>query len=331
MVSQLTSSITLDSLSKLPKSSVAVCAFDAGAASHMAAWLAPLHPHLRLCLGGPAEELFRARLGSSMPPMCSLDQALDDAKVLISGTGWATDTEHEARVLARAKSIPIVAVLDHWTNYAERFCFHNHQCLPDVIWVADLEAYSKAKAIYPAIPVIRLSNYCMQDICATAKRIRRSRKLELPIMPAKRLLYLLEPVRVPWQVPEEIPYINHLDPGEFQALRFFLQTIPCMVELGIVAPTEEIASISLRLHPSEPTDKYNDIVNELSEYLPIQLDPCTDLAESLACSDIAFGCETQALAVAMECGLPAYSTLPPWAHECRLPHRALGHLRSLSD
>ena len=83
----LTYFITLDSLSQLPNASVAVCAHDAGAASHMAAWLAPFQSKLKLCLAGPAEQLFTSRLEIDTGSFLTLEDALAGAQVLISGTG----------------------------------------------------------------------------------------------------------------------------------------------------------------------------------------------------------------------------------------------------
>ena len=82
----------------------------------MAAWLAPLQPQLRLYLAGPAKKLFLNRLGASAHFVSTLEEALDGAQVLISGTGWESDLEFVARRLARQRGIPSVAVLDHWLN-----------------------------------------------------------------------------------------------------------------------------------------------------------------------------------------------------------------------
>ena len=113
MAIQSISSITPASLSCLPKASVAVCAHDAGAASHMAAWLSELQPQLRLWVAGPAQRIFCAKLRNVTCFPQSLEEAISGAQVLISGTGWASDLEHRSRQLASEFGIPSVAVLDH--------------------------------------------------------------------------------------------------------------------------------------------------------------------------------------------------------------------------
>ena len=326
----MTSSITPASLSQLPKASVAVCAHDAGAASHMAAWLAPLLPQLRLCLAGPAEPLFRARLESATGSFHNLEAAIAGAQVLISGTGWASDLEHQARQLARQRGIPSVAVLDHWLNYRERFQREGEEVLPDALWVADAEATALAKAAFPNLPVLQLPNHWLEGLCSAVHAIRSSAAgHRQPRRPARRLLYLLEPIRVPWPAAACQSPDNTSAAGEVQGLRYWLQQLPHLIDQGWVAPPDELEALALRPHPSEPAGKYDALIADVAATWPIQLDPAPGLAEALAWADATFGCETQALVAAMACDLPAFSTVPPWAPPCRLPQASLHHLSLL--
>jgi len=291
----------------------------------MAAWLAPLQPQLRLCVAGPAETLFRARLGTTIVSYPTLEEALASAQVLISGTGWASDLEHRARRLASQRGIPSIAVLDHWVNYIERFQREGDRQLPDALWVADAEAAALATAVLPSVPVLQLQNLWLKGICTTVQRLRR-KKDPRPRKPARRLLYLLEPTRVAWNShPNRVS-----EAGEFQSLHYWLRQLPHLIELGWVAPKHELESLALRPHPSEQIGKYDAWITGVTSSWPIQLDRALALEESLAWSDAAFGCETQGLVAAMACGLPAFSTLPPWAPPCRLPHSSLMHIRHLT-
>ena len=303
---------------------MAVCAHDAGAASHMAAWLAPLQPQLRLFLAGPSDRLFRAQLGASIGSFPTLEKALAGAQVLISGTGWGSDLEHRARRLARQQGIPIVAVLDHWVNYRERFQRDGEEQLPDALWVADAEAAAIANADFPDLPVLQLPNHWLESLCSAVHSLR-SKSNPQPRRPARRLLYLLEPIRVPWsQGPG-----GASEAGEIQGLRYWLQQLPHLIEQGWVAPEHKLEAVALRPHPSEPVGKYDAWIAEAASSWPIQLDQSPALAEALAWADAAFGCETQALVAAMACHLPAFSTVPPWAPPCRLPQATLHHLSRL--
>ena len=144
--------------------------------------------------------------------------------------------------------------------------------------------------------------------------------------PARRLLYLLEPIRVPWPggpAPQE--------PGELQGLRYGLQQLPRLADGGWIAAPDQLEALALRPHPSEPPGKYDSLIREAATTWPIQLDQSGGLAEALAWADATFGCETQALVAALSCGLPAFSTIPPWAPACRLPQASLQHMSRLEE
>jgi hypothetical protein len=279
----------------------------------MAAWLAPHAQQLRLYLAGPAQRLFKAEAQTH-----NLEACLAKAQLLISGTGWASDLEHEARRLAKQRGLPSVAVLDHWLNYRERFQRNGEEVLPDQLWVADAEAEALARRTFPGLPVLRLNNHWLEELCQTVSKHRRE-----PVQrPARRLLYLLEPVRVNWPHPSK-------EPGELQGLNYWLSQLPLLIEQGWVVPQDQLEALSLRPHPSEAPGKYSDWIRTAAEHWPVELDQAGRLAESLAWTDAAFGCETQALVAAMACELPAFSTVPPWAPPCRLPQASLHHLHQL--
>lgn len=326
MTNKLTSFTTPASLSQLPDASVVVCAHDAGAAAHIAAWLEPLQQKLRLCLSGPAELLIRSKFGSEAFYITNLDEELQRAQLLISGTGWESDLEHRSRLLASQFGIPSIAVLDHWVNYSERFEREGVEQLPDALWVADEEAAALAISVFPSVPVFQLQNHWLESICKAVQDIRFSAEsIPQPRRPAKRLLYLLEPIRVAWSQTSG----NASELGEFQALRFWLQQLPRLIDGGFIAPLGELEALALRPHPSEPIDKYDSFISEASSDWPIKLDRSPGLAAALAWTDVAFGCETQALVAATACNVPSFSTIPPWAPSCRLPQRSLHHLNRL--
>ncbi|HVL41422.1 MAG TPA: hypothetical protein VM348_04635, partial [Brevundimonas sp.] len=144
---------------------VAVVAHDAGAANLILAWLAAAPSGLkrvRPVMAGPAAALWAARFPDGPVPV-ALEAALEEANSLLSGTGWASDLEHEARRLARARGIPSVAVIDHWVNYRMRFQRHGEEILPDRLWVADEHALAEAAASLPEVPAELKPNLYLQE------------------------------------------------------------------------------------------------------------------------------------------------------------------------
>lgn len=309
---------------------VALVAFDAGAAAHISSWFSGSPLDLRIYAEGPAKDFFAKAF--AQPIEASLASAINKSTFVVTGTGWASDLEHQARLLAHNNNISCAAVLDHWCNYRERFQWNSEEYLPDQLWVADIDAASLAEELYPNIPLFRLPNQWLDNLWSEVNAIRSSSSIQLssmPSLPAKRLLYLLEPIRQFWPSNRCIAAVASPEAGEFQALHYFLDRLPYLIEYGWVASYEDIEGLMLRPHPSEPSGKYDDFIANAGHLLPIKLDITDSLADSLAWADATFGCETQALVAAMNCGLPAFSTVPPWAPPCRLPQQALHHLNRL--
>ena len=80
---------------------VAVAAHDAGAANILLAWIAAEGvENVRPTMAGPAATLWAARFPTV--PLLGLAEALADSQTLLSGTGWESSFEHDARKAALA-------------------------------------------------------------------------------------------------------------------------------------------------------------------------------------------------------------------------------------
>ena len=276
---------------------------DAGGANQIKAMVEDgfIRPSITY-LEGPGERLFQT-LKARINKAVNLDQLLDAASTLISGTGWASDLEHQARLQAKARNIQSIAVLDHWTNYQERFIRNGKTILPDEIWVVDEHAYAKANKEFPGTKIKQVPDFYTQKLI---NQIRSSSSKS-----SLGLLYLLEPIRSEW---------GRSIPGEFQALDFLMEKLPL---LGIPPGTP----IYLRPHPSDPVGKYDVYLGQKNGY-PITLDT-DDLAHSIAGAKWVAGCNTFALTLALAAGKKVFCSLPPWAHPCVLPHKNLIQLKDV--
>lgn len=283
----------------------AVVCHDAGAGNVVIAGLLETgRSDWQAYMRGPAEKLWKAAYPEVS--LCDkLESTLDGAELLITGTGWGGDIEHEARRLAQSSGIRSVAVIDHWVNYAERFNRHGETVWPDEFWVTDDYAMEIAQYTFPGQPVIKIPNrYIENQLHEIAQEINSS---------TPELLYVLEPIRSDW---------GRGTPGEFQALDYF---ISCLPQLGLPSATV----IRLRPHPSDALGKYNNWV-ACHPTLNIQIDYSLSIAQSMGRSSWVAGCESFALVLALMAGRNVFCTLPPWAPACRLPHRGLKHIKSQS-
>lgn len=288
-------------LPNYPENTAVVC-HDAGAANIVIAGLLETgRKYWRAYMRGPAEKLWQTAF-PEIATYDTLESTLKGVELLITGTGWGGDIEHEARKLARSHGIRSVAVIDHWTNYAERFVRHGEKVWPDEFWVTDDYAIEIAKHTFPNQTVLQVPNHYIDTQLKIIEQVEE--------MGSPELLYILEPIREDWG--GDIP-------GEFQALDYF---ISCLPHLGLPSGTV----IRLRPHPSDSPGKYNNWISRHST-LNIQMDESLSIAKSMGRSSWVAGCESFALTLALMAGRKVYCTLPPLAPPCQLPHQGLIHLR----
>lgn len=287
-----------------PEPTAAVC-HDAGAANIVieAIRAAPTGRRFVVYFQGPALEIWRSNPVARVVVAGSLDEVLATARFLVTGTGWASTLEHDARALAQLRGIPQAAVIDHWVNYPERFVRRGVRILPDELWVTDSYACAEVLRALPGVPVRRVQNFYLMHTLA-----------EISPTPTKQhVLYVLEPLRYTWP--------GLAQPGEFEALDFFVRNLAMLGLRG--------APIRLRPHPSDPVNKY-DVWLRKNVGAGVELDTSPTLAAALSWASWAAGCETMALAIALDAGRRVVSTMPPGAPHCRLPHAGIVHLRELT-
>lgn len=275
----------------------AVVAHDAGAANIILAWLgAEGLQGIRPVMKGPAEQLWAARFDPGL--LCqSLEQAVAGAAAVLTGTGWASTLEHDARRLARAAGVRSVAVIDHWVNYAARFERDNETILPDLIWVTDEYALAMAHDAFPAVPITVQPNLYLAAQATKAGSV-----------PADGdLLFVSEPARDKWGRDVQ---------GEFQALDFLIKH---MSEAAVPAGVP----LRIRAHPSDPVGKYE---RWITAHPGATLDGSPDMANALRGARWVAGLQSFGMTIALKAGRVVISALPPWAPPCALPHKDIIHL-----
>lgn len=290
-------------------SPLVVAAHDAGAANLIIGWLRDLRDlEVRPCLVGPALELWTATFGK--PQILPLNEALLGAAVLLSGTSYDSDFEHQARVLAKKRGVQSIGVIDHWVNYPDRFLRNGSRVLPDEIWVADEEARNIASAWFPNVIVRQQPNFYLEEIVARVHFVDCEPRFDA----VRRVLYVLEPIRHAWADGSDYA-------GEFQALDYFIQ-------FGWQLGLDESSEIRLRPHPSDPPGKYDGWMTRHIDW-NMSLDTNASLSQSIAWADTVVGCETYAMVIGLAAGRRVVSTLPPHAPRCRLPMNSIIHLREV--
>jgi hypothetical protein len=275
----------------------AVVAHDAGATNLIIAWLKAWGWPVRACVQGPAQKLWELAFpGQAIWPTPA--EAMVGCSSLLTGTGWESPLEHEARRDGLANGLRVAAVVDHWVNYTPRFERAGSIVLPDELWVADQWAAKIAIQVLPSIPVRQLENLYLQEQVA-----------QVALPPGNgTLLYVLEPIRNDWGRGVQ---------GEFQALDY------CLAHLHDLVPNP-IRRVLLRPHPSDPSGKYDRYIDAGWN---IEVDHSKDMATALSQADVVAGVESFALTLALAAGRTVYSSLPPWAPALRLPQEGIRQIR----
>lgn len=283
------------------KNNSALVAHDAGAANHILSWLeiCPKNYKCKYFFCGPAKKIFETN--HPYKKNCdSIDEVLDNVDYLICGTGWQTSIEIEAIKKAKKNDIFVIAVLEHWANYMERFKFNDVYYFPDKIWVTDHYAEKISKQVFPNISTQIIENTYAKTILSKRSNV---------ICKQKYLLYICEPMRSNW---------GGKEPGEFQAIRFFFQSLNL---INYKKNTE----IKFRIHPSEKLNKYDAILKEFYQY-NISTDN-NELGDSLKNSIAVIGCQSYALHLSTMLQIKTFSSLPPSAPLSSLPHEEIIYLR----
>lgn len=295
---------------------VAIVSHDAGGAEILSSWILRQAEPVCLVLDGPAKNIFQRKLGNIENVL--LEEAITKCDWMLCGTSWQSNLERMAITQCKSVNKKVVAFLDHWVNYLERFDEAGVVNLPDEIWVSDKYAESIARPLFPMLPVVLKSNPYFDDLI---------QELNIPeLVPGglefkakQTILYVCEPIRehALLQFGDEL-YWGYT---EEDALRFFLSNVNVF--------NTQINQIIVRPHPSEAKNKY-DWAIEFSEH-NIKIGGDLSLFEEIAISDIVVGCSSMAMIIGLLAQRRVVSSIPPNGAECSLPHAEIEYMRSLIE
>ena len=289
------------------KPPLAVVCHDAGAANLIVEWLKDYKGDLQPCMLGPAKIIWEKHFPDTK--LISIDTVLNGSKSLLSGTGWG-DVEHSARIKAKKIGIQNISVIDHWTNYRERFIREESEVLPDIIIVSDKHAYNQAQILFPSILVIELPNNYLQ----VEAKLACSERLKECKDPIENILIIAEPLRKKKKGKDT--YL------EFEAIEFL------MINLNKINISSRSVNILLRLHPSESLVKYDKVLKKHKDSVSkFDLSKNTHLYQDIAWADLVVGMNSFALVVALTANVPTMSILPPLSIDCILPYKEIMHLK----
>lgn len=294
---------------------VAIVAHDAGGAEILASYVAQNNIRYKLVLEGPAINVFKRRFGSV--EICTLEEAISACDWCLCGTGWQSDLEWRAIEQAQNAQKRIVAFLDHWVNYRQRFERNGIQLLPDELWVGDVDAERLAREHFPGISIQLVPNPYFIELKQKIADLEMSKGFFSE--GGKKVLFVSENIsnHARLQYGDE----RYWGYTEFDAIEYFLENINV---LG-----DPVESVVIRPHPSDISGKYDWLLDKYPGI--VNLSGGKPLIEEIVESDIVIGCEGMAMVVGLLAQKKVVSSIPPGGPVCRLPQKDILHLRDLVD
>ncbi len=313
------------------KNKTVIVSCEAGGAQILSSWIKNICPNndYIYCLQGPAEAIFHSKLGK----LCQVE--LDSIRLLkvpldriITSTSWMPEHERSAIAFAREQGVYCISIIDHWTNYRERF-LPNHfwkdipddwsRYLPNEIWVCDDYAFAMVKKLgFPMGKVVQIENPYLIEIKREFDKIKLCKNfLKKDIC----ILYLSEPVAD--DVEKTYGNDNYWGYTEYDLIRSLVEEVNSFPKKGINL------SWRIRLHPNETIGKYEAFIRGNPD---ISISPNSDLLDDLIWADAVVGGESMALVVALIIGKPVFSVIPQSERkQCSLPHKKIHSIKSFRE
>jgi hypothetical protein len=292
---------------------VAIVAHDAGGAEILASYVAQSNISCKLVLDGPAVNVFKRRFGEV--EICPLEEAMPACDWCLCGTGWQSDLEWRAIEQAHNMQKRVVAFLDHWVNYRQRFERNGIEQFPNELWVGDVDAERLAREHFPGISIQLIPNPYFIELKQKIAGFEMNKGSVSD--GGKRVLFVCDNI----SDHARLRYGNERYWGytEFDAIEYFLGNIQVL--------SDYVESVVIRPHPSDNTGKYDWVLDKYPR--TVKLSDGKPLIEEIVESDMIVGCESMALVIGILAKKKVVSCIPPGGPICRLPQNDIIHLREL--
>jgi hypothetical protein len=308
---------------------VAVVAHDAGGAravAPVAQELARRGHEVTALISGPATALWtglesQLRLVSLADgtPVDELGRILGelDVELLLSAAGLYNHIEHRARVAARRLGLPVIALLDSWCNYRERFQREGESSFPDRVCVMEESAREEMVATGVARDRVLVTGHpglerAVQAARGVSEEDRRRLRSEMGLDPDALVVaffsdpFFTGPGRQFYSGPGAI--MRPDGRGRFgYTVEDILPTVVEGLETALASHRGR-AVMLVRPHPAEDVATLAALVRSVStERLQARLLTSHSTPEWIAVSEVAVGMMSLALLEAALSGRPAIS------------------------
>tara|TARA_A100001015_G_C15044200_1_gene742258 strand:- start:7015 stop:7911 length:897 start_codon:yes stop_codon:yes gene_type:complete len=283
----------------------AVVSHDAGSANQIAAMLrAHSFASVSGVFEGPAKKIFQAAFPGAVHPL-KLSDRIREFDVLLCGSSGKASVEKDAVRLAASESIRSVTLVDANSNLLNRFSDERGTLnWPSELWSTSSKVLDSAGELGCQSSFTLVENYyLLREVKETRRRIYENKSRVFK--GSNRALFLGE------FFPREFGNIL------IESLDFFLSS----------TQGRSVHQVVFRPHPGGPEEQSL----EASQRDRVTVSTSFSLAQDLADSHFVVGCNSFAMLVALEAGLPTFCALPPSYQGYKIDHPALIQIRSGVD
>lgn len=273
------------SMDFLPKygNQLLVVAHDSGGAAQIATLLKYLGLKPKTLLSGPAIKIFRDYEVEF--EVFDFDNDLSGLELVLTGSGLYGGPESLILENKDFKSIPKFTLIDHWTNYKERF-HPNGEFLPDAVLVSNSLSQQLAKETFSDVHIILIPDFFTAFV--------KNQYLKI-IDCKKNLVVILEP-------DFDLPKNSNLRIGKLET------RIKKILDLS---REKSVETIVFRPHPSQNIGKISELEISYEENsIPkprMVLSKNSLLVEDFASAIAVIGFHSYALYVSYMLGIETYS------------------------
>ncbi len=290
------------------KIKTAVVSHDAGGAEILSNFIKRDINNYYFILKGPAKKIFKNKFGKIQ--ISRLSNIIQKCNLILSGTSVKSNLEVNAIKYGRKFNIKSIAFLEHWINYKERFFRKGRLFLPNEIYVGDKYAKILCKRAFRNITVKLIKNPYWDHFRKELKKFKKRKPNK-----KKKILYFTENLK-------QIKKINkaNVNFSDFDAIHFFFRKIKYV--------SKKIDKIIFRFHPSESIEKYKKIILKYSDKFNIEISNKNKLIEDIVNCDIAVGCQTMAMVMALFANKKVFSSVPIKNYNKILPYKKIIYLNT---
>ncbi len=302
---------------------VLIVSHDAGGAEVLAAYIKknPYKEDFFCVLDGPADNIFKKRglekiIGDKTNNPNDIFEKISNIDIVVTSMSWSSDLEQVYLQLAKELKIKTAVYLDHWVNFRERFGYPREgwkKNNPDEFWVGDEYAYQKAIKEFPNSPIKIVPNQYFQEIQDQYNNFVSENVIDNK---GQDIIFMSEPLSEPFN--------TYGDKATKKCTEYTIFDNIC----DLFAKKKEKRNIVIRFHPSEKSEKYDQIIEKYKDEITIKKSHNKDILFDVARAKYIIGLESMVLVITYLCGKPTVSFLPTDEVTCPLPFEDIKKIKT---